>query len=136
MIRRRIWLGLLVCSIVAAYQAPGMRSAWAQLSSKPVSPNGLTDDSKRPEHRYREGTNLVDRVGRFKVTQDRVSFYEQETEREFPALENLALERVARIVSDSSDELQWSVSGTVTEFRGQNYLLVTRALLKAEATAE
>ena len=133
MIRRWIWLGLFVCWIVVAYHASGMRSAWAQLSSKPVSSIGLTDDSKRPEHRYREGTNLVDRVGRFKVAQDRVSFYEQETDREFPALENLALERVARIVSDSSDELQWSVSGTVTEFRGQNYLLVTRALLKATA---
>jgi hypothetical protein len=60
----------------------------------------------------------------------------QEDEREFPALENLALERVARIVSESPDQLQWSVSGMVTEYRGQNYLLITTALLKAEGPSD
>ena len=76
----------------------------------------------------------LNRIGRFRTTGDRVAFYSQEDERQFPALENLALERIARAINESSDDLQWSVSGIVTEFRGQNYLLVTRAIRKAEAS--
>lgn len=136
MVRSWGWLGLVACLLLAAYHASGDRVSWAQLSPNPGPASGPRDDSKAPEGRFREGTHLVDRIGRFKVTRERVTFCEQEEEREFPSLENLALERVARIVSDSSDELQWSVSGMVTEFRGQNYLLITRALLKAEATTE
>jgi hypothetical protein len=136
MVRSLVWLGLVACLLVVAYHASGDRASWAQLSPNPTPASGPRDDSKPPERRFREGTHLVDRIGRFKVATDRVTFSEQEDELEFPTLENLALERVARIVSDSSGELQWSVSGTVTEFRGQNYLLITRALLKAEATTE
>lgn len=50
----------------------------------------------------------------------------------YTGLENLNLERVAIAVSESPDQLLWSVTGTVTEYRGTNYLLVTLALLKSK----
>lgn len=33
--------------------------------------------------------------------------------------------------SDNSGRRTWSVSGVVTEFRGENYLLLTRAVFRA-----
>jgi hypothetical protein len=52
--------------------------------------------------------------------------------RRFTTLENLNLERVARVISDSPDTLEWTVSGTITEFQGANYLLLSRAVLKSK----
>ena len=80
--------------------------------------------------RVREGTAL-ETHGSFKLTGDRIMFYTAD-KRRFGTLENLNLERIARMVSDSPDPLQWSVSGTVTEYQGSNYLLVSRAVLKSK----
>lgn len=80
--------------------------------------------------RLREGTAL-ETLGSFKLTGDRIMFYSAD-KRRFGTLENLNLERIARMVSDSPDTLQWSVSGTVTEYQGSNYLLVARAVLKSK----
>lgn len=40
-------------------------------------------------------------------------------------IENLMLERVANSVEEDSSELRWTVTGLVTEFRGENRLLLT-----------
>ncbi len=48
----------------------------------------------------------------------------------FRVLENLALERINRELGQARGNLQWTVSGMVTEFRGNNYLLVTKAMVK------
>ena len=79
----------------------------------------------------REGTKLVDEVGYFRLTGDRAVFYfGADGKQQLNALENLALERVARVVGETPDQLQWSISGTVTEYRGNNYLSITKALIK------
>jgi hypothetical protein len=48
-------------------------------------------------------------------------FYAADGERRFGVLENLNLERVARLVGETPDPLEWSVSGVVTEYQGGNY---------------
>jgi hypothetical protein len=50
----------------------------------------------------------------------------------YGGLENLNLERVASVINENPEQLQWSVSGTITEYRGANYLLVSRATLKSK----
>ena len=45
-------------------------------------------------------------------------------------LENLTLQRIAQVIADSPERLRWTVTGTITEYRGANYLLVRRAILK------
>ena len=119
-------------------------------------------------------------LGKFVIIGDRISFYPHESGEPLRALENLALERIARQLSglvrrpeaaraaeasglvdaagldpaaavadaelvvvatplaDTARQLSglsrqrlWSVSGTITEFQGGNYLLVERAILKA-----
>jgi hypothetical protein len=99
-------------------------------SAKESAPNG-----KRPgEHgRLREGSKLVNVLGRMELVGDQTTFTPAEGSESFRLLENLALERINQILSDSRDKSQWEISGTVTEYRGSNYLLVTKAVIKASA---
>ncbi len=82
--------------------------------------------------RLRQGTVLRKVKGEFRLTGERVAFYPQDLEvKEMTVLENLALERLTELVAENRRRL-WLVDGVVTEFRGRNYLLVSRAVLTAE----
>lgn len=81
--------------------------------------------------RLREGVAL-ETQGSFKLTGDRIMFYSAADNRRFGTLENLNLERIAGMVSDSTEPLEWNVRGTVTEYQGANYLLISRAVLKSK----
>jgi len=81
---------------------------------------------------YREGTKLVDRAGHFRVQGDQVFFHLDGEQHRFTGLPNLNLERVARAITDDPTQLDWSVTGVVTEYRGANFLLVERAVLKTK----
>lgn len=82
--------------------------------------------------RLREGTRLADDLGHFRLNGDVLTFI-QDDGRELVGLANLNLERVLRMLKsvDEPESVMWSVNGTVTEFSGRNYLLVTRAVYKA-----
>ena len=82
--------------------------------------------------RWREGSKLVDVVGHFKTSGERVAFNSSDGKARFACLENLNSERVARIVAESPpDSLEWIVQGTLTEFRSENYLLLTQAVIRS-----
>ncbi|MGE0607405.1 MAG: hypothetical protein AB7O62_09950 [Pirellulales bacterium] len=81
--------------------------------------------------RLREGTRLVNVTGYFKLTGDGITFYLDGGERRLQALENLNLERIAAVVVETPDPLDWNITGTITEYGGANYLLVTQAALKS-----
>jgi len=82
----------------------------------------------------REGTAMVNQMGVFKGEDDDFTFtYDQDGEpRELKVLENLALERVANELLNAStaNPPRWSVTGTLTEFRGTNYILLRRTVLR------
>lgn len=82
--------------------------------------------------RLREGSKLVDQVGEFQKSGDQISFFAKDTFGSLHVLENLALERIARVLDDNPTMRLWSVTGVVTEYRNENYLLITRAVLKAQ----
>jgi len=84
-----------------------------------------------PRIRLREGAKLTDRRGRFEIRGDRVIFLATHPDAHFIVLENLSLERVTRVLDESGSQLEWSVSGTITEFRASNYLQISRALVKS-----
>ena len=90
--------------------------------------------SRTARYRIREGTNLKDQKGYLKVTGDRITFYTCDGNQRFRGLENLALQRIAETIDRSTapGRLEWTVSGTITEFRGANYLLISRAVLKSK----
>lgn len=83
--------------------------------------------------RLREGSRLNDVAGQFDFAGDRIAFFPAESKDSFRVLENLALERVSRILSEGRSKPEWSVSGVITEFRGVNYLLVTKAVITTTA---
>lgn len=80
--------------------------------------------------RVREGTRLVDRIGSFKITGEGVTFFSSDGELRLSGLQNLAMERVARVLRESHSEPEWLVTGVVTEYEGGNFLLLQRAILK------
>jgi hypothetical protein len=82
--------------------------------------------------RLREGTQFADRLGHFRQQGESVVFVDDQG-RELGGLPNLNLERVLRMLKgvEEPDSIAWSVSGTVTEYGGRNYLLITRAVYKS-----
>jgi hypothetical protein len=90
-------------------------------------------DGERGGDRQREGTRLTDVVGRFELAGDRITFYPAGGKDSFRVLENLALERVGQVLNETRARHEWTVSGTLTEFRGANYLLLSKAVVKSTA---
>ena len=117
--------------------------AWAQVATPPGldgRPEVRPDEGSRfairdEENRVREGTELRNAVGYFTITGSRVTFVAAESGSRFSGLENLNLERISKMISKAPKQMDWEVSGEVTEYRGANYLLVRRAVLKTEAGA-
>ncbi|MBA3483947.1 MAG: hypothetical protein H0T51_19245 [Pirellulales bacterium] len=84
--------------------------------------------------RLREGTQLRDVTGRFRQSGDSLTFIDED-DRQISGLPNLNMERILRVLKtvEEPESIAWSVSGTVTEFAGKNYLLITRAVYKSAA---
>lgn len=72
----------------------------------------------------REGSVLPDLMGTFRIAGDRVQFIDHDGNRTFRCLENLMLQRVHQVIGDEPNETSWIVNGRVTEYRGENFLLV------------
>ena len=101
-------------------------------AAKSLTSGGGRIDGYLAGGRWREGSKLVDVRGQFKISGDhRVAFHSVDDKMRFACLENLNSERVARIVGESPETLDWSVQGTITEFRSENYLLVTQAVINS-----
>lgn len=88
------------------------------------------DAAQEASARLREGTKLDNTIGRFAINGDRVAFFSDDDQPALALLENLALERIAQMLTTVGEERKWNVSGTITEFQGKNYLLVSRAVVK------
>lgn len=88
-------------------------------------------EGREGSHRVREGTKLTDVVGSFQLTGDRYTFFPAESKDEsFRVLENLALERIARVLGESRTEKKWVINGVITEFKEANHILITKAMIQ------
>lgn len=96
--------------------------------------NDASTDAAADARRLREGTRLKNCVGRFRQNGDTVSFVDEDGH-DIGGLPNLNLERVVRMLKgvDEPESISWSISGTVTEFSGRNYVLISRAVYKASS---
>lgn len=79
--------------------------------------------------RWREGELLEEQVGTLELSGERVQCTLAGSQRTLPVLENLALERVVRLL-DQQVAGPWLITGLVTEYRGRNYLLLQRAVVR------
>ncbi|MBA2115600.1 hypothetical protein [Bremerella alba] len=110
--------------------APPERAALAEENVAPV-----TDRMKSAQQfqekmkRLREGAEIVDSEGTFEWIGDRLSFVQDGGDTVLKILENRMMERVVLAQESSTGELVWVVSGTVTEYRGGNFLLIKHVVL-------
>ena len=94
----------------------------------PREPAAPRPGGTKPEERIREGTRLVEVSGTFGRMGDRITFQPTGQEDSLLVLENLALQRVGRVLNEDRQSLPWVVSGVVTEYQDANYLLLTKAV--------
>jgi hypothetical protein len=137
----RAWLPVVPVLCVVAFLIWAV-FAWAQPEIAPQGPNNLAHRNQNvaappnapPGQCLREGTKIVDQLGHFRITGDRVTFFTADGSRHFVGLENLNLERITRAIEEDSAQFLWSVTGTVTEYRGSNFLTVECAILQGQKT--
>lgn len=93
--------------------------------------NVASDGAAKPR-RLREGARLKDCPGHFRQNGDTVTFVDDQGH-DIGGLPNLNLERVIRMLKGvgEPESISWSISGTITEFSGRNYVLISRAVYKA-----
>lgn len=126
-------LGSLSRDAFGAQVPAGGDAEQAQSVSQQSGQNPQTSETsgKQPSGaRLREGTRLAEMVGTIVQNGNRYQFLDEKQGQPLTLLENLALERVLRIQQAYFGTIRWQISGTVTEFRGQNYLLLERAMLR------
>jgi hypothetical protein len=153
---RRTLVGTLAATLGAAALPPSVATAQAPLTSPqpPYSASQPTVQSgsqpaigtapentaapsdpntfEKPKLRHREGTQVVARRGRIERRGERFVFLGVEPAVQWMVLENLALERILRVIeTEESDNVEWTVDGMVTEFRGVNYLLLRRTVVRS-----
>lgn len=125
---RTLALGLLTFALAGS----SLHSAdTADVTTRPVALHRAGENDRASGERQREGTRLTDVNGRFELAGDRITFQPAGERESYRLLENLALERVGQAISESRAKPEWTVSGTLTEFRGANYLLISKAVIKA-----
>ena len=122
----------------AAKQAATDARAKTVPSADPFNRSGFDRAARdrAAKARLREGTHIVDRLGYFELEGDAATFVTHDGFR-MGGLPNLNLERVVRTLKTvgPTDRVQWSVSGSITEFNGRNHLLIDRAVYKAASDA-
>ena len=107
---------LLGCNLIGARLALGDRSESAEPPTRQL---------------WREG-NRVELLGTFQGGGiEAISFRPQKSEHSYRVLENLALQRVAKVLAVNKRRL-WQITAEVTEFENSNYLLLRRVVVKGK----
>jgi len=108
---------------------------WAQRPEPPPQPNqGFQPIAAPPTgptprtQRIREGTAFKNLHVFFRQTGDRTALYTVADSQRFTCHENLALERVLTTIQEKPDRQYWKIDGEFTEFRGENYVFIRRAV--------
>jgi hypothetical protein len=65
----------------------------------------------------------------FRQTGDRTVLYTVEGNQRYTCLENLALDRILTATQERPDRRYWRIDGEFTEFRGENFVLIRRAVI-------
>ena len=117
---------LLICGLVAlAQRAEVTLQPGQEVRPIAVAP---TQQNQR-SNRLREGTAFRDKNVFFRQTGDRTVLYTVGDNQRFTCLENLALERILTTIQEKPERQYWRIEGEFTEFRGENFVLIRRAVV-------
>jgi len=100
--------------------------------SSTATPPDASSRADPKDRCFREGTVVTGQGGTFRRTGERLAFFPSDGTGRLVCLENRNLERIARAIEETPGRLLWSVSGTLTEYRGVNFLMVECAILTAD----
>lgn len=116
----------LVIGITIIVSAVNLSSSRGWLGSSTGMAQGPQPKGTAPNVTHlREGTEMTDLVGRFKLIGDRIQFLEGEGNgRTFKCLENLMLQRIFQSIKDDDRDNRWIVQGKITEYSNENFLLI------------
>jgi hypothetical protein len=132
--RRPVYgLFLPLCVLFGLAALAAQWRSWVLAGDGAPAPPAEAPAAAGPEARpqvHREGTALLDEPGRFTLSGNRVAFVASDGST-YIGLENLNLQRVAKAVAASPEAIEWFVTGTLTEYQGSNYLLVTHVRRKS-----
>jgi hypothetical protein len=119
-----------VVLVALGLSSPNLTMAWETKADPPTS----TAKPVSKEPLRREGERY-EGVGKFVRTGERYEFYPANSKTPLRILENLSLERVARMLEHANlqREPTWAVQGVAYEFRGSNFLLLERVTVKGRA---
>ena len=120
---------LLGVALAGARSSISNENGSASAAETAVKPAGENPEKTTP---FREGEELVGQTGQFSASGERLAFVTSDGRHRFIVLENLPLQLVAKTIDGNPAPLQWTVSGKITEYRGLNYLLLTRAQRKTQ----
>ncbi|MDR3233162.1 MAG: hypothetical protein LBT46_05795 [Planctomycetaceae bacterium] len=84
--------------------------------------------------RQREGTAMSGEKVFFRQNGNRTVLYRLKDNQRLTCLENLTLERVLGAMEKKPEHKYWRIDGTLTEFRGENYIIIHRAVVTTEKT--
>ena len=134
MIRRSLLplTGLLALSLLTCCVAVG-HAQYGTGANRDTAGSPYEVSTDEGPQRRREGSR-VELEGYFLLTSDRITFCTLDELERFQTLENLSLERLAKIARESGRRLNWRIEGTVTEYLGKNYLLIERAVVMTESS--
>lgn len=126
-------IAFIFLGIVAVWS--GM-SALAQREPMPPDPKEKEKPIVRPgpeadpsAKRIREGTTFQGVRVYFRSRNERTVLYTVQDNKPYVCLENLNLERILKAIEEKPGRGVWKIDGTYTEFRGENYVLIQRAVV-------
>ena len=121
-----LWV-IVILGCIAVFANLGndqaMRANTAMASDRPSLAQMAKEDSA-----MREGSVLADIKGRVKKQGDRFYFTDDTTNKSYKCLENLCLQRISTNQQDEERKVIWLVSAKVTEFNGENFLILEKAV--------
>ena len=124
---------LSICTsfiILGSFAVLGQRPGVPPQTNQAISPVAAQPARQISQaQRIREGTPFRNKHVFFQQIGDRTALYTVDEHRRFMCLENLHLERILTAMQENPERVFWSIDGDYTEFRGENYVLIRRAVV-------
>ena len=127
---------VLFCDAIRKNAAIAQNVPDSTSASQPEKAGGYDRLVKKTEQRLliREGTTMQSQHAIFRIAGNRlVMTTVQGSERHF-CLENLNLQRIHDVLRENPTLTDWTVDFIVTEYKGENYVLIQRAVLTSSAS--
>lgn len=106
--------------IEAADGEPWPAESFAETATERI-PANLSDPGAELS---REGTRVVGLVGTLREVGRRWTFIADDNQIAYRLLENQSLERVCRAIEEDPRDVRWKISGQLTEYLDENFLLL------------